>query len=146
MYCSTSASLPPRADDSRAADAFHLMAQRGIVAIVDDDAAVRSATSMLVRAFGWEPRSFESAEAFLSSGAEGASCLVLDLRMPGMSGVDLQRELAARDISLPVVMVTAHGDQPLAQAALNAGALAVLSKPFREDELRYWIERAMEGG
>ena len=121
-----------------------VMDRRGIIAIVDDDAAVRTAVSMLVRAFGWEPRAYDSAEAFLDAREEGADCLVVDLRMPGMSGVDLQRELTSRGSTVPMLMVTAHGDGPLADAARKAGALVVLGKPFREQELRYWIERAVE--
>lgn len=144
MHCSAIDPGLCRSDTAPGSGGTDLMGERGLVAIVDDDAGVRSAISMLVRALGWEPRTYDSAETFLRRREEDTDCLVLDLGMPGMSGLDLQRELAARGVAIPVVIVTARGDQAMARAAMDAGALAVLGKPFRDDELRYWIERAFE--
>jgi len=114
------------------------------VFIVDDDAAVRSGVSLLVRSCGWEPRAFASAEAFLADPVDdGPACLVLDLKMPGMDGVALQRELSQKGITLPIIIVTAYSDQPLAQRAAERGAAAVLSKPFHADELIETIKKTL---
>lgn len=145
MYLSVCGPVPRGADPATASPDARAMQDPVIVAIVDDDAGVRSALSMLVSTFGWEPRVYPSAEAYLANEVQAAGCLVVDLKMPGMSGVELQRELELRGIPVPVVVVTAHGDDPMADAALQAGALAVLRKPFREHELRYWIGRALHG-
>ena len=114
------------------------------VFIVDDDAAVRSAVSLLVRSCGWESKAFASAEAFLASPIdESPACLVLDLKMPTMDGVALQRELSKKSIDLPVIIVTAYDDQPIAQDAVEGGAAAVISKPFNADELIETIRKTL---
>ena len=114
------------------------------VFIVDNDAAVRSAVSLLVRSCGWEPKAFASAEAFLASPIDDSTaCLVLDLKMPGLEGVALQRELSKNGIELPVIVVTAYSDQPLAQRAVEGGAAAVISKPFHADELVEVIKKTL---
>jgi FixJ family two-component response regulator len=107
-----------------------------IVAIVDDDASVRSALLGLMRAAGLEARAFASAEEFLQSGAQATTaCLVADVRMPGMSGLDLQAHLNAQKAGIPIVFITAHGDAAARTRALNAGAVRFFQKPFDDQEL-----------
>lgn len=114
------------------------------VFIVDDDAAVRAGLSLLVRACGWEPHAYESAEEFLATySPEGAECLLLDLQMPGIGGVELQNALASRGVTLPVIVVTAHADDPVAERSRAAGARAVVAKPFRNEELVREIRSAL---
>ncbi len=114
------------------------------VFIVDDDAAVRAGLSLLVRACGWDPHPCASAGEFLDSyTAEDADCLLLDLQMPGMTGIELQQALAARGLTLPVIVVTAHADDPLAERSRAAGARAVVAKPFRNEELVREIRNAL---
>lgn len=115
------------------------------VYVVDDDRAVRAAVSMLVRTCGWEAVPCTDAEDFLARyvPAKG-QCLVVDLRMPGLSGAELQRELRRRGDDLPVIVVTAHHDLPEADMARADGAHAVLGKPFRDAELVNWIRRALD--
>ena len=106
------------------------------VYIVDDDAAVRSALGLLARSCGWTPCPFDSAQAFLDQyQPDNESCLLLDLNMPGMNGAELCEALRTRESQLPVFIVTAHQDTPLANRALKAGARAVLAKPVDSDEL-----------
>ena len=120
--------------------------QPGVVAIVDDDGSVRSALMGLLRAAGYRARAFASAGEFLASGpAREVACLVLDVRMPGMSGLELQAELAARSLRLPIVFITAHGDDEAQRRALQAGAIAFLQKPF-DDEALLGSIRAVTGG
>ena len=113
--------------------------------VVDDDSAVRAAISMLVRTCGWEAVPCEDAEEFLRRYVPGDNqCLVVDLRMPGMSGVGLQRELRSRGDELPVIVVTAHHDQPEAHEAYAMGAWAVLGKPFKDEDLLQRIQGALD--
>ena len=115
--------------------------------VVDDDSAVRAAVSMLVRTCGWEAVPCEDAEDFLRRYVPGKKqCLVVDLRMPGLSGVQLQRELRARGDELPVIVITAHHDLPEAQEAYAMGARAVLGKPFKDEDLLQRIRSALELG
>jgi FixJ family two-component response regulator len=101
-----------------------------VVHIVDDDRSVRDSAAVLLRLQGLKTRTFESADAFLAALQPGWSgCVLLDLKMPGMTGLQLQAELARRGVALPVVIVTAHGDVATARAALKAGALDFLEKP-----------------
>ena len=114
------------------------------VFIVDDDAAVRDALSLLVLSCGWVPHPCASAEEFLGSySRERNACLVLDLQMPGISGADLQEIMTEAGMDLPTIIITAHPDHALARRARAAGALAVVCKPFRQDELVQTIERAL---
>ncbi len=114
------------------------------VYVVDDDSAVRAALTLLVRSCGWEAVPCRDAEDFLARYAPArGQCLVVDLRMPGLSGAELQRELRRRGDDLPVIVVTAHHDQPEADIARADGAHAVLSKPFSDAELVEWIHRAL---
>jgi FixJ family two-component response regulator len=115
------------------------------VFVIDDDCAVRAAITLLVRSCGWEAVPCASAEEFLQhySPALG-QCLVLDQRMPGLSGVQLQRELRERGDRVPVIMVTAHRGLPEADKAYLYGAYAVLGKPVDGTELEGWIRRALD--
>lgn len=109
------------------------MANRSLVSVVDDDESVREALPELLRSFDFETRAFDSAEAFLASDAlEQTSCLVLDVAMPGMTGPELQRELARRDIKVGIVFITAQSDDRVEAEALKRGATAFLLKPFDE--------------
>ena len=103
------------------------------VYVVDDDPAVRDSLSLLLSLHGYRTATFASAESFLAAlSPDWAGCLIADIRMPGMSGLDLQRELAARGVELPVVIVTGHGDVSSARAAFRAAAVDFLEKPFDE--------------
>lgn len=114
-----------------------------IVHIVDDDAAVRDSLSLLLELKGIAARSHPSAEAFLESYDGQPGCVVVDLRMPGMSGLALQAELKRRGIALPLVMVTAYGDVPTARAALKAGAYDFVEKPIEEERLVATLQTAL---
>lgn len=114
------------------------------IAVVDDDESVRQGLENLINSVGYDAELYASAEEFLaSSGTSGAACLVLDLRMPGMSGLELQRRLAARGGGPPVIIVTAHGDDEARAEALTAGAVAFLKKPFKEETLLGAISSAL---
>ncbi len=117
-----------------------------IVFIVDDDLSVRRSTERLIRSIGLEVQTFTSAREFLkSSRPKGPACLLLDVRMPGLSGMDLQRELARSEIHIPIIFITAHGDIPMSVRAMKAGAVEFLTKPFRSrillDAIRAAIDR-----
>ena len=104
--------------------------------IVDDDAAVRSGISLLVRSCGWEPMACASAtELFETIGEGSPACLLLDLQMPGMDGVSVQRELVRQGFDVPVIYTTTLSDHPLVEQAITNGARQVISKPFRPDAL-----------
>lgn len=114
------------------------------VTIIDDDQAMRESLATLLRAEGLRTQSFDSAEAFLAAGPEGASgCLILDIHMPGMTGLELQQELNLRAIALPVVMITGQGDVPKAVAALKAGAVDFLEKPYDIEDLLRAVREAL---
>lgn len=107
-----------------------------IVFIIDDDPLYRASTERLVRSVGLRVQSFESAREFLSSRRPNVpSCLVLDVRMPGLSGLDLQLELAKVGVQMPIIFVTGHGDIPMSVQAMKAGAVEFLLKPFRDQAL-----------
>src|SRR5262245_2964265 len=106
-----------------------------VVAIVDDDELVRGALQGLLKEAGFPARAFASAEEFLQSGQQHhTACLIADIRMPGMSGLDLQARLNADQIKIPTIFITAHGDARMRMQALRAGAVEFLAKPF-DDEL-----------
>jgi FixJ family two-component response regulator len=116
-----------------------------VVFIIDDDPLYRSSSERLVRSVGFDVQSFESARDFLSSRRPDApSCLILDVRMPGLSGLDLQRELAEAGVHLPIIFVTGHGDIPMSVQAMKAGAVEFLTKPFRDQVLLDAIRHALE--
>ena len=116
-----------------------------LISVVDDDQSVRESLARLIRSVGFGVRVFESAEEFLSrSDGRQADCLILDIRMPGMNGLDLQRELSSADRDLPVIFITAHGsDQEVRARALRAGAVDYLLKPLNEDEVLRAIDAAL---
>jgi FixJ family two-component response regulator len=116
-----------------------------IVFVVDDEPSVRLSLKRLLRSVGLEALTFASAQEFLrSERPDVAGCLVLDVRLPGLSGLDLQQELAVEKIDLPIVFVTGHGDIPMSVRAMKAGAIEFLTKPFQEQELLEAVLRGIE--
>jgi FixJ family two-component response regulator len=117
---------------------------RILVAVVDDDESVRESLPDLLGEFGYEVQTFESAEDFLASGDLGRTrCLILDIAMPGMSGPELQRELRKRRQEVPIVFITAHGDESIRPRLLKEGAVECLFKPFSETALLKALETAL---
>jgi FixJ family two-component response regulator len=116
-----------------------------LVAIVDDDDSVRSALQGLMKAVGLPARAFASAEAFLESGEQqDTGCLIADIRMPGMSGLELQATLNAKNHRIPIIFITAHGDEKMRMQALRAGAVEFVAKPFDDDALIASVRAALE--
>jgi RNA polymerase sigma factor (sigma-70 family) len=117
-----------------------------IVFVIDDDPSVRHTIKRLVESVGLRVEIFGSAQEFLhAQRTDAASCLVLDIRLPGMSGLDFQRELAKGDIPIPIIFLSAHGDIPMTVRAMKAGAVEFLTKPFRDQDLLEAIGIALEG-
>ena len=117
----------------------------GVVFVVDDDPSVRSSLKFLISTVGLQVETFESAETALQKlSPEAPSCLVLDVRLRGLSGLDLQGELAARNCQVPIVFITGHGDIPMTVRAMKAGAVEFLTKPFRDQELLDAVRIALE--
>jgi FixJ family two-component response regulator len=115
-----------------------------IVYVVDDNAPVREAVAGLLKSVGLRVRTFGSAQEFLAGERPDApACLVLDVRLPGLSGLDLQRELAEADIHTPIIFITGHGDIPMSVKAMKAGAVEFLTKPFRDQDLLDAISQAV---
>lgn len=116
------------------------------VFVVDDDPAVREALSSLIRSVGLNVVTFSSAREFLKykKPSKVPSCLVLDVRLPGLSGLDLQRELTQASIEIPIIFITGHGDIPMSVRAMKGGAMEFLTKPFRDQELLDAIQLALE--
>jgi FixJ family two-component response regulator len=116
-----------------------------VVFVVDDDSSVREAIKSLIKSVGLRVETFETAQQFLGSKRpEVPGCVVLDVRLPGLSGLDLQRQLAANDIKLPIIFITGYGDIPMSVTAMKAGALEFLTKPFRDQDLLDAIQKALE--
>ena len=121
------------------------MARIPLISIVDDDAALRNSLDDLIQSIGFRTQGFASAEAFVSSNeARDTACLILDVRMPGMSGLDLQRQMVATNWRIPIIFVTSHANDDARARALKAGAVAFLYKPFREEELVNAIDAALK--
>jgi FixJ family two-component response regulator len=119
--------------------------QKATVFIVDDDEPVRTSLGRLIRSVGLRVETFESAQRFLARPrANMPSCLVLDVRLPGLSGLELQRQLAEINIAIPIVFITGHGDVPTSVRAMKAGAVEFLTKPFRDEDLLDAIRQAIE--
>ncbi|HXQ67765.1 MAG TPA: response regulator transcription factor [Alphaproteobacteria bacterium] len=115
------------------------------VVVIDDDPSVRKALDRLLRSVGLEARLFASTEEFLASElTDSPTCIVLDVRLPGESGLALQRDLAAANNRLPIIFITAYGDIPMSVQAMKAGAVEFLAKPFRDQELLDAIHLALE--
>jgi FixJ family two-component response regulator len=118
---------------------------RSVVFVVDDDASVREALDSLIRSVGLRVETFSCAREFLRRGCrDGPACLVLDVRLPDLSGLDLQRELMTADCHCPVIFITGHGDIPMSVRAMKAGAVEFLTKPFRDQDLLDAIRVALE--
>ena len=119
--------------------------ERPAVFIVDDDMSVREALKNLFRSVGLRVEAFGSAQEFLSSPRSDApGCLVLDVRLPGLSGLDLQRKLVEANIEIPIIFVTAHGDIQMSVRAMKAGAVEFLTKPFRDQDLLDAVQQAID--
>jgi FixJ family two-component response regulator len=121
------------------------LAKNAMISIVDDDKSVREAARMLIGSLGYATATFASAEEFLESGRLwDTACLITDVQMPGMSGVDLQSHLTANGHRTPVIFVTAYPEASVRERALDGGAFGFLSKPFSEDSLIACLDRALE--
>ncbi len=121
------------------------MTNASIVFVVDDDPSVRSSLKFLLSTVGLQVESFDSADTLLHKRLPDVpSCLVLDIRLPGLSGIDIQRELAARNVRIPIVFLTGHGDIPMSVRAIKAGAVEFLTKPFRDQDLLDAVRVALE--
>ena len=121
-----------------------LEVKKGLVAVVDDDESIRRTTTFLIESFGFRAAAFESAESFLKSDQlHDTSCLILDVRMPGMNGFELQRELAAAGYGIPIVFITCYEDPESRGQAMRAGAVAFLSKPFKDEQLLQTVRSAL---
>jgi FixJ family two-component response regulator len=117
---------------------------KNLISIIDDDESVRRTTALLIESLGFRAAAFESAEKFLSSDhLNDASCLIVDVRMPGMNGLQLQSQLAATGSRIPIIFITAYDDKASRQRAMQAGAAAFLGKPFTDEELLQWIRSAL---
>jgi FixJ family two-component response regulator len=121
------------------------MSRVPLIAIVDDDDALRNSLDNLLRSAGFRAHGFASAEAFLRSDqARETACLIVDVRMPGMNGLELQRQMVAANWQIPIIFITAHADDEARARALEAGAVAFLYKPCREDDLLHAIDVALK--
>jgi FixJ family two-component response regulator len=115
------------------------------VFIIDDDSSVRIAIQGLLKSVGLRSEAFASAQEFLSRRApDGPSCLVLDVRLPGLSGLDFQRQLTDGGMQIPIIFITGHGDIPMTVKAMKSGAIEFLTKPFRDQDLLDAIQQALE--
>lgn len=119
--------------------------ERPTVFVIDDDVSVRDAIEGVVKSVGLRAQTFESTQDFLKrTPSDGPHCLILDVRLPGLSGLDFQHELGLSDIHIPIVFVTGYGDIPMTVRAMKAGAIEFLTKPFRDQDLLDAIARALE--
>jgi FixJ family two-component response regulator len=119
--------------------------QQPIVLVIDDDAGLRDALSSLFRSVGLQVKTYASAAEFLQSKLpDGPSCMVLDVRLPGLSGLDFQAELAKANIRIPIVFMTGHGDIPMTVRAMKAGAVEFLPKPFRDQDMLDAVQTGLE--
>lgn len=117
---------------------------RNLISVVDDNEPVRRTTTRLIESFGFKGAAFESAELFLASAQlHDTSCLIVDVRMPGMDGLQLQSQLAAAGWRIPIIFVTAYGDKESRRRAMQAGAVAFLAKPFSDKQLFQAISSAL---
>jgi len=116
-----------------------------MVFVIDDDESIREALNSLIRSVGLSVETFGSAHEFLQrERPDVPACLILDVRMPGLSGLDLQRELAEANINIPIIFITGHGDIPMSVRAMKAGAVEFLTKPFRDQDLLDAIQQALD--
>ena len=115
-----------------------------VIHIVDDDFSVRSALDSLMRSVGFRAQTYASPRDFLNRLPNAPGCLILDVRLPGLSGLDLQRELIQNDVHIPIIFITGHGDIPMSVRAMKGGAVDFLTKPFRDQDLLDAIQQALE--
>src|ERR1700689_791136 len=116
-----------------------------VVFVVDDDISIRESLELLIRCAGWQPQLFASAQEFLALPRVVApSCLVLDVSLPGLNGLDLQKRVAGDRPDMPIIFITGHGDVPMTVRAMKAGAVEFLTKPFSDDTLLSGIRQALE--
>jgi FixJ family two-component response regulator len=114
-----------------------------VIAVVDDDPSVRRGLDRLIRSVGWKAETFTSAQEFLARArAEAPSCVVLDLQLPGLSGLDLQKAMAEIGLEIPIIFLTGHGNIPASVQAMKAGAMEFLTKPVEEQDLLKAIQEA----
>lgn len=122
-----------------------MSSERPVVFVVDDDVSIREALANLFRSVGLNVKTFATAQEFLSSPRhEVSSCLVLDVRLPGQSGLDLQRQLLEANKQIPIIFITGHGDIPMSVRAMKAGAVEFLTKPFRDQDLLDAVQEAID--
>ena len=120
------------------------MAESPLIVIVDDDESIRDALTSLLRSVGWRAGGFASAEAFCQSGqVHTTACLLLDVQLPGVSGLELQRQLRSSQARMPIIFITAHGNEAIRAQALQAGAVAFFAKPFDDTALLKAIHAAL---
>jgi FixJ family two-component response regulator len=121
-----------------------LRVAKNLISVVDDDESIRRTTTLLIESFGFRAAAFESAEGFLKSGQlHDTSCLIVDVQMPGMNGLQLQSHLAAAGCGIPIIFITAYDDKESRQRAMQAGAVAFLGKPFSDEQLRQTIRSTL---
>ena len=115
------------------------------VFVIDDDPSIRRSIQGLLKSVGLRSEAFNSAQEFLARrGTDGPSCLILDVRLPGLSGLDFQRQLADAGIQIPIIFITAHGDIPMSVKAMKSGAVEFLTKPFHDQDLLDAVQQALE--
>src|SRR5580700_11404769 len=118
-----------------------------LVCVIDDESSIRESLSNLLRSVGLKVRTFASAQEFLiNRPREALSCLVLDVQLPGISGLDLQQELVNGDAQIPIIFLTGYGDIPMSVRAIKAGAIEFLTKPFREEDMLSAVDQAIKHG
>ena len=119
---------------------------KNLISVVDDDESIRRTTKLLIESFGFRAAAFESAESFLRSGQLGdTSCLIVDIQMPGLNGLQLQSQLAAEGCGIPIIFITAYDDKESRRRAMQAGAIAFLGKPFSDEQLLKLLRFALRG-
>src|SRR5579863_2187395 len=122
-----------------------MSSEPSVVFVVDDDVSIREALRNLFRSVGLNVRTFATAQEFLSNRqAEVLGCLVLDVRLPGLSGLDLQRQLVEANVRIPIIFITGHGDIQMSVRAMKAGAVEFLTKPFRDQDLLDAVQQAID--
>jgi FixJ family two-component response regulator len=126
-------------------ESFSMPNATSIVFVVDDDISIRESLELLIRSAGWQPETFSSAQRFLSHPRTPVpSCLLLDISMPGLNGLELQKRVASEHPDVPIIFITGHGDVPKTVQAMKAGAVEFLTKPFNDDVLLGAIRQALE--
>src|ERR1700730_18335139 len=122
-----------------------MSSEPSVVFVVDDDVSVRESLKNLFRSVGLRVKTFGTAHEFMSSGNHDvAGCLVLDVRLPGLSGLDLQRQLVQANVKMPIIFITGHGDIQMSVRAMKAGAVEFLTKPFRDQDLLDAVQQAID--